>query len=147
MKVPSASWMMAVLWYSPAARRSKREATMTIFNSAASCAHEVARRAGDGFGEVEVGVVLRLAEILRGEEFRQADDVRTLGGGGADFVGGAGAVFGRVRAATHLDERDAAFRVGGHGANQTPETAARKAENAARCVKFSSHIFPGRARG
>ena len=104
---------------------------MTSFNSAASLAHEVARRAGDFFGEVEVGVVLRLAEILRGEKFRQADDVCALGGGGADLVGGAGAVFRRVGAATHLDEREAAFRVGGHAENQTPETAGRKAENVA----------------
>ena len=47
-------------------------------------AEEGGAGAGDGFGEVEEGVVFALAEVLGAEELGEADDVGAGAGGLAD---------------------------------------------------------------
>ncbi|MGA2742670.1 MAG: hypothetical protein ABSG65_35180 [Bryobacteraceae bacterium] len=49
--------------------------------------------AGDGLGQIEEGGVLFAAEILRTEEFLEADDLRATGGGLGDAPFGFGEVF------------------------------------------------------
>ena len=69
------------------------------------------RGAGDGLGEVEESVVLALAEVLRAEELRQADEPGTVLGGLAHAGHGLGEIGLGGRLAGHLDKGDAG---GGH---------------------------------
>ena len=62
--------------------------------------------AGDGLGELEIVVILDLAEVDAGEKFLEADDVRSLAGRFADFGERARKVRGGVRGAARLDERE-----------------------------------------
>ena len=55
------------------------------------------RRAGDRLGELEEAVVLDLAEVRPLEQFLEADDLRALGGGGADALDGAREAGGSIR--------------------------------------------------
>ena len=75
-------------------------------------------RAGDGFGEFEIFVVLGLAEVLGAEEFLGADDLSALFGdalsGGESFL----QVGGRVGRAGVLDEADGDFVGRGHNAKK-----------------------------
>ena len=63
--------------------------------------------AGDGLGEVEEGVVLALAKVLRAEEFGQADKFGARLGGLAHAGDGLGEVSRSGGLAGHLDEGDA----------------------------------------
>ncbi len=65
------------------------------------------RGAGDGLGEVEEGVVLALAEVLRAEELGQADESSAVPGGLAHAGDGLGEVGLGGGLAGHLDEGDA----------------------------------------
>ena len=80
----------AVLWYTPAARFSKSDAITTTFVLARHDAQALGRGSGDGLGEVEEARVLLAAEILRAEEFLQANDLRAFPGGVADASLGLG---------------------------------------------------------
>ncbi len=59
---------------------------------------------GDGLGQGEERVVLALAEVLRAEEFRQANDLRAGAGRLADQIGGVVEVLRDGGRAGHLDE-------------------------------------------
>ncbi len=96
----------AVLWYSPAARFSKREATMTTPCVRASCWKASVDGTGDRLGQVEAGVIFRLAEVLRAEEFLGADDLGAIGhrpAGERELTCQVGV---GIRAARHLREAD-----------------------------------------
>ena len=77
----------------------------------AQLAREAAERIGgrsrNGFGQIEQRGVFLAAEILRAEQFLQADDLRAPARGLADAPHGFGEVFVRVHGAGHLDEADA----------------------------------------
>ncbi len=73
-------------------------------------------RAGDGFGEVEEGVIFALAEVLGAEELGEADEVRAEVGGLLDAADGFAEVEVRVGGHGHLDEGDLdGFSFRGHG--------------------------------
>jgi hypothetical protein len=61
---------------------------------------------GDRLGEREQFGVLLAAEVLRPEQFLQADDLRALSGGFADLPLGFLEILVRVSGATHLHETD-----------------------------------------
>jgi len=63
-------------------------------------------RAGDGFREGELGMVLGLAKVERAEEFRQANDVRAALGRFGDEGERVFEVGGGLRGTAHLDEAD-----------------------------------------
>src|ERR1019366_696353 len=58
----------------------------------------------NGLGQIEGGEVFGLAEILRPEEFLEADNLGAFGGGLADSPFGFGEVLIGVKRAGHLDE-------------------------------------------
>ena len=74
---------------------------------AADAGEDVGGGAGDGFGEVEEGVVFALAEVLGAEELGEADEGGALAGGFVDSLGGLVEVDAGVGVAGHLDESDA----------------------------------------
>jgi hypothetical protein len=61
---------------------------------------------GDWFGEIEQRCILALAEVLRLEEFRQADDVGTALGRIGNAIEGLSQVVRGFRAARHLHGDD-----------------------------------------
>ena len=71
-------------------------------------------RARDRLGQVEQRGVLALAEILRAEELRQADDLRAGARRLADAVCGLVQIGVRVWRAGHLHQADAVFHSSGH---------------------------------
>jgi len=68
----------------------------------------------DGFGEIEESDVFALAEVLRAEELRQADNVCAFAGGFADAVRGLVEVRVGVGAAGHLHQTDSIVGTGRH---------------------------------
>ncbi len=95
-----------MLWYRPAARRSKSDATITTPSSRASLPSAVGGRAGDGLGQVEIVVIFFAAEVLRAEQLLQADDLRAALGGVADGRHGAVEILFRVERALSLQQPD-----------------------------------------
>ena len=75
-----------------------------------SCFARADRRAGDRAGnrlrEIEQTGVLALAEILRLEEFRQADDLGAARGGLMDLVDGPLQIFVGIGRRRHLHQSD-----------------------------------------
>jgi len=65
---------------------------------------------GDRLGQIEQAGVLLAAEVLRTEQFLDADDLRALAGGFADAPFGFGEVFVGVLRTGHLDQADAELR-------------------------------------
>ena len=104
--LPSRSKTTAVLWYSPAARRSKSEATTTTLCLRAAARERLRRRAGDRLGEREQRRVFLLAEVLRAEELLQAHDRGAALGGLPDARDRFLEVALRLDVAGHLDETD-----------------------------------------
>jgi hypothetical protein len=80
---------------------------------------------GDWFGEIEQRCILALAEVLRLEEFRQADDVGTALGRIGNAIESLRQVVRGLRAARHLHESDGKF-IGQESPNGTIEDAARR---------------------
>ena len=62
---------------------------------------------GNRLGQIEQGGVLLLAEVLRAEQFLDADDLRALASGFANAPFGLGEVFVGVLRTSHLDQTDA----------------------------------------
>jgi hypothetical protein len=82
---------------------------------AADAGKDVGGRAGNGFSEVEEGVVFALAEVLGAEELGEADKGGSLARGFVDALGCFVEVDAGVRIAGHLDEGDALCRCFSHG--------------------------------
>jgi len=74
---------------------------------AADAGEDVGGGAGNGFREIEEGVVFALAEVLRAEELGEADEGGSLTGSLVDALGSLVEVELGVRGAGHLDEGDA----------------------------------------
>ena len=104
---PSASITAAVLWYSPAARRSKSDATITTLVLLRERLERLGGRARNRLGELEEAVILDLAEILRAEQLLRADDLRPAIGRLLDERELPGEIGLGILAARHLCQRDA----------------------------------------
>ena len=98
--------MAAVLWYSPSARFSNSDATMTTPSSPASSASRSVDGPGNGLGQIEEAMVFGLAEVLAPEELLEADDLRAAGGSLAHAVERAAHVGLGVLAAARLHQAE-----------------------------------------
>jgi len=94
--------------------------------------HRVRARPGNLLRELEVFVVLHLAEVLRGEELLQADDLRAAIGGFAHLGQGLGEIFLPLHGAAHLDESESDF---GRRHAKREKDASRYAQAKRSCVK------------
>ena len=88
-------------------RRSNIEPTITTFSSAASFVKLSVVGPGMVSARSNRAEVFGLAEILRAEEFLDANDLRAFGGGLADSPFGLGEILVGVERAGHLNEADA----------------------------------------
>ena len=107
--------------------------------------HRRGARAGDLLGELEVFVILDLAEILRGEKLLQADDlraaVRRLGGLGERLR----EVFARLRGAAHLDETEGDFAGCGRHAKKKCHAAHRRGVGCGENVRAGNGNQPAKS--
>src|SRR5262249_9905233 len=62
--------------------------------------------AGDGLGQIEQRMVFTLAEVLRLEKLRQANDIRATLSGVSNALQSFFEIFLRLRSAGHLDQTD-----------------------------------------
>ena len=98
--------MAALLWYRPAARRSKTGATTTTPVLARDAPSASVVGPGHRLREVEERGVFLLAEVGRAEELGQADDLGALAGRLRDRATALREVLVGVRRHRHLDEAD-----------------------------------------
>ena len=78
------------------------------------------RRAGYHLRQIEQLQILALAEVLRAEQFRQADDLRAEPSRFADVFDRGRKVCLRVSAHAHLHKGDGKFRRCGHALSLDP---------------------------
>ena len=78
------------------------------------------RRPGNFFGQREVGVVFRLAKILRAKQLRQANDLRALLRRVANARDRLRHICSRVRPALHLDQGDLCLLRRCHWSHEDP---------------------------
>ena len=104
----------AVLWYTPAVRRSKSEPTITTSSSRAR--RVKLSLVGPGIGSARSNRSARLfaAEILRAEQFLHADDLRAFARRFADAPFGLGQILVGIFGAGHLDQAEREFRFDAH---------------------------------
>ena len=109
--VPSASMTSAVLWYTPAVAALEDGADDDDAELARELGEALGGGTGNRLGEVERSAVFLAAEILRAEEFLDADDLRAPSGGFADAPFGFGQILVGIDRAGHLNEAHAKFRM------------------------------------
>src|SRR5205085_6624340 len=74
----------------------------------------LAGRSGDRLSELEVGVILALAEVPRAEQLGEADQLGAVARGGVDAREGAVDVVFGIRRAAHLHEANLELTRAGH---------------------------------
>ena len=85
-------------------------------------------------------MVLRLAEILRAKQFRQANDLRAVFGGFAINSSAVRKICLWLRAAAHLHQRDLCFLRIGHGGSAAPRAMLNTYREAIKTMGLTTQV-------